>query len=155
MTDTPIQPPIEPATSGECEDCPCQQETTTSSTPRRCRHSIIRDFDDSTMTIGGIFERNLVADLLWEISYYRDEHRVVVLKDSEEVTDGYLEVGMIVQIYCLGELYEYTIRELLVPFPPLDDTPYYITITLDKSKRKSYNKFYVRLHVSRVIGIIL
>lgn len=81
-----------------------------------CLHSVLYTFNNSTMTIDDVYEQNTVSALLDDISYYSDNHSAVVLKNGNEVTHGYLEEGMIVQVYHDEHLYgEYTIGDLLQP----------------------------------------
>jgi uncharacterized repeat protein (TIGR02543 family) len=68
------------------------------------------------MTVNGVYEGNTVKALLQDIEFYKfpEIHFAVILKDGVEVTDGYLEAGMVVQIYHGRRLYgEYKINELL------------------------------------------
>ena len=81
-----------------------------------CYHSSLYDFDIEAMTVGGVYENNLVEDLLFDIEEYAENHYAVILKAGEAVTDGFLEQGMVVQIYHDDELFgEYMIGELLIP----------------------------------------
>jgi len=81
-----------------------------------CAHTILYTFNNTTMTIDDVYEQNTVSALLDDVSYYSDEHSAVILKDGNEVLDGCLEEGMIVQIYHGRQLYgEYTIGKLLQP----------------------------------------
>jgi hypothetical protein len=87
-----------------------------------CRHTHRPglDFDDSTMTLHGVFDVNTVEWLLSEFRHYDFIYLNcfgIILENGVEVTEGYLEIGMTVQIYHDGELFgEYTIRELLPSF---------------------------------------
>lgn len=79
-----------------------------------CAHTILYTFNDDTMTIDDVYEGNTVSALLDDISYYAEEHSAVILKNGNEVLDGYLEEGMIVQVYHGNQLYgEFTIGKLL------------------------------------------
>lgn len=81
-----------------------------------CLHSVLYTFDNTTMTIEDVYEQNTVSALLDDIAYYSDNHYAVILKEGTEVSDGYLEEGMVVQVYHSDQLYgEYTIGELLKP----------------------------------------
>lgn len=81
-----------------------------------CPHTILYTFNNITMTIDDVYEENTVSTLLDDISYYSDSHSAVILKDGTEVLDGYLEEGMIVQVYHNKQLYgEYTVGKLLKP----------------------------------------
>lgn len=81
-----------------------------------CLHSVLYTFDNTTMTIDDVYEENAVSALLDDVLYYSDEHYAVILKDGIEIYDGFLEEGMIVQIYHSDDLYgEYTIGKLLEP----------------------------------------
>lgn len=79
-----------------------------------CPHTILYTFNSITMTIDDVYENNTVSALLDDISYYSDDHSAVILKDGNEVLDGYLEEGMVVQVFHDKQLYgEYTIGKLL------------------------------------------
>jgi uncharacterized repeat protein (TIGR02543 family) len=87
-----------------------------------CRHSVLYDFDDSTMIVNGVFEGNTVEALLQDVANYADNHRAVIMNNGQIVADGYLETGMIVRVFHGRELYgEYTVGELLEPFTQFDN----------------------------------
>lgn len=79
-----------------------------------CPHTVLYTFNNITMTVDDVYENNTVSALLDDISYYSDNHSAVILKDGNEVLDGYLEEGMVVQVFHDKQLYgEYTIGKLL------------------------------------------
>jgi len=83
-----------------------------------CYHGVIHDFDDETMTVGNVYEGNLIEDFLIDIERYAENHYAKILKNGIEVTSGLLEQGMVVQVYHGDELYgAYTVDELLTPYP--------------------------------------
>ena len=94
--------------------------TTTNNGLERCYHCTAYFFDDETMTVGEVYEGNLIEDMLEYVKEYDRtiNHYAVVLKNGAEVTSGLLEQGMKVRIYHGDTLYgEYTIAELLTPYP--------------------------------------
>jgi hypothetical protein len=92
ITDAPKTQDIETSPAGDVFAPPSS----------RCRHTSWFDFRDDTMTIGFVYEDSTVESLLEEVERFQTPliHYAVVLKDGKEVTDGYLELGMVVQIYC-------------------------------------------------------
>ena len=102
-----------------------------------CEHSPLYDFNDETMTVGGICKWDSIAQFIKDVASYtfghfeNDEwiplpHYAVVLDDGVKVTDGsFFKDGMTIQIYHDNELYgEYTTENLLpnnvLSFPLLD-----------------------------------
>jgi len=102
---------------------------TTAKGIEHCYHCIPYLFDDKTMTVGGIYEGNLIENLIayvkeYEITY---NHYAVVLKNGVEVTSGLLEQGMKVRIYHDDILYgEYTVNVIMESNP---DTTTVTTLT--------------------------
>lgn len=70
------------------------------------------------MTVGNVYEGNLIEDFLIDIERYDENHYAKILKNGVELTSGLLEQGMMVQVYHGDELYgAYTVDELLTPYP--------------------------------------
>ena len=79
-----------------------------------CAHSFYFDFDDTSMTVTNIYEGGRVSSLLEDVRFYADDHYAKIHYNDEEVTDGLLKEGMIVEVYHNNALYgEYTIEKLL------------------------------------------
>jgi len=81
-----------------------------------CPHNTLYNFDEENKTLNGVYEGNRVEALLSDIAFVGD--KAVVLYNGETVTEGELQIGMLVQIYHNDTLFgEYVIQELLEPFP--------------------------------------
>jgi len=84
-----------------------------------CRHGMRFLFDDETMTFPEVYGGIRVQDVVEEIEFWstdhdeNEKHHVKIFYDGEEVTEGYLQVGMLVQVYHDDVLYgEYQIDKL-------------------------------------------
>ena len=81
-----------------------------------CPHNTLYNFDEKNKTLNGVYEGNRVEALLSDIAFVGDE--AVVLYNGKTITEGELQIGMLVQIYHNDTLFgEYVIQELLEPFP--------------------------------------
>ena len=86
------------------------------STIKPCPHNTLYSFDEESKTLNGVYKGNRVEALLSDIAFVGDE--AVVLYHGEIVTEGELQIVMLVQIYHNDTLFgEYVIQELLEPFP--------------------------------------
>ncbi len=86
---------------------------------KHCEHSFYFDFDDDSMTVTNVYEGGRVSSLLEDVRFYKDNHYATIRYNNQEITEGLLKEGMIVEIYHDNNLYgEYTIEQLL----PLGDS---------------------------------
>ena len=80
---------------------------------QQCRHSFIFDFDDDTMTVQNVTEYSPVENLLNDINDYSTQHKIFIMHNGIEVTDGYLAEGMQIAVYHDDILYGiYTVAPL-------------------------------------------
>ncbi|MCI8472729.1 MAG: M23 family metallopeptidase [Clostridiales bacterium] len=85
----------------------------TNQTLQYCRHGIICEFDDQTMTLTNAYEGNRIEDVIADVESFDEQHFVEILYNGQEITEGELQVGMIIRIYHSDELFgEYSIAEL-------------------------------------------
>ena len=81
-----------------------------------CPHNTLYKFDEETKTLNGVYEGNRVEALLADIAFVGDTAEVIW--NGNPVTEGELQVGMIVEIYHGDLLYgEYTIEHLQESYP--------------------------------------
>lgn len=89
-----------------------------------CPHNTLYKFDENTKTLNGVFEGNRVEALLSDIAFVGDSAEVIW--NEKTITEGDLQVGMIVKIHHDNLLYgEYTIEHLQESYPenPVSSVP--------------------------------
>jgi len=81
-----------------------------------CSHNTLHKFDEETKTLNGVYEGNRVDALLADVAFVGDTAEVIW--NGKSVTEGELQIGMIVKIYHGDLLYgEYTIEQLRESYP--------------------------------------
>jgi len=62
-----------------------------------CSHNTLHKFDEETKTLNGVYEGNRVDALLADVAFVGDTAEVIW--NGKSVTEGELQIGMIVKIY--------------------------------------------------------
>ena len=89
-------------------------DTFAEQTVQSCSHNTLYTFDEETQTLNGVYEGNRVEALLADVAFVGDTAEVIW--NGKSITEGELQVGMIVKIYHGDLLYgEYIIEQLQEP----------------------------------------